>query len=206
MLGCRGGTHPQDRAPHHGDHGRDPHPDRRLRRPGRGGPGPRGPAAARPGALPVLVRGPADRHPGPGRPARRAGRPGGGPRPACGRRTERRGRDVTRRYAGFSLTRGVARIIWRLLRVTGFVAGMILAAPAVLVAAYSATLAWSLGGPPRQLYRAAAWCLPMLAAWLAALAASGQSWSRLAAAPYLTWLAAWREAAAGGYLKAAVTV
>ncbi len=113
---------------------------------------------------------------------------------------------MTRRYAGFSLTRGVARIIWRLLRGTVFVAAMILAAPAVLVAAYSATLAWFLGWPPRQLYRAAAWCLPMLAAWLAAMAASGQSWSRLAAAPYLTWLAAWHEAAAGGYLKAAVTV
>jgi hypothetical protein len=113
---------------------------------------------------------------------------------------------VTRRYAGFSLIRGVARIIWRLLRVTVFVAAMILAAPAVLVAAYSATLAWFLGWPPRQLYRAAAWCLPMLAAWLAAMAASGQSWSRLAAAPYLTWLAAWHEAAAGSYLKAAVTV
>ena len=33
-----------------------------------------------------------------------------------------------------------------------------------------------------------------------------QPWPRLAAAPYLTWLATWHEAAAGGYLKAAVTV
>ena len=113
---------------------------------------------------------------------------------------------MIRRYVGFFLVRGVARIIWRVLRVTVFVAAMILAAPIVLVAAYSATLAWFLGWPPRQLYRAAAWCLPMLAAWLAAMAAGGQPWPRVAAAPYLTWLAMWHEAAAGSYLKAAVTV
>ena len=113
---------------------------------------------------------------------------------------------MIRRYAGFFLVRGVARIIWRLLRVTVFVAAIILAAPIVLVAAYSATLAWFLGWPPRQLYRAAAWCLPMLTVWLAAMAADGQPWPQLAAAPYLTWLAMWHEAAAGGYLKAAVTV
>ena len=71
---------------------------------------------------------------------------------------------MIRRYVGFFLVRGMARIIWRVLRVTVFVAAMILAAPIVLVAAYSATLAWFLGWPPRQLYRAAAWCLPMLAA------------------------------------------
>ena len=59
---------------------------------------------------------------------------------------------------------------------------------------------------PRQLYRAAAWCLPMLAAWLAAMAADGRPWPQLAAAPYLAWLASWHEAVAGSYLKAAVTV
>jgi hypothetical protein len=113
---------------------------------------------------------------------------------------------VIRRYVGFFLVRGVTRIIWRLLRVAVFVAAMIAAAPVVLVAAYSASLAWFLGWPPRQLYRAAAWCLPMLAAWLAAMAADGQPGPRLAAAPYFTWLAMWHEATAGGYLQAAVTV
>src|SRR5882757_2643305 len=113
---------------------------------------------------------------------------------------------MIRPYLGFLMLRALARIIWRVLRVTVFVAAMILAAPIVLVAAYSATLAWFLGWPPRQLYRAAAWCLPMLAAWLAAMAAGGQPWPRVAAAPYLTWLAMWHEAAAGSYLKAAVTV
>jgi hypothetical protein len=113
---------------------------------------------------------------------------------------------MIRRYLGFLMLRGLSRIIWWLLRVTVFVAATIVAAPLVLVAAYSVTLAWFLGWPPRQLYRAAAWCLPMVTAWLAAMAADGQPWPRLAAAPYLTWLAAWHEAAAGGYLKAAVTI
>src|SRR5882757_9307378 len=113
---------------------------------------------------------------------------------------------MIRPYLGFLMLRALARIIWRVLRVTVFVAAMILAAPIVLVAAYSATLAWFLGWPPRQLYRAAAWCLPMLAAWLAAMAAGGQPWPRLAAAPYLAWPAMWHEAAAGGYLRAAVGV
>ena len=118
----------------------------------------------------------------------------------------REGRDMIRRYLGFLMLRGLARMIWRLLRIAVLVAALILAAPAVLVAAYAAPLAWFLGWPPRQLYRAAAWCLPMLAAWLAAMAADGRPWPQLAAAPYLAWLAAWHEAAAGSYLKAAVTV
>ena len=190
--------------------------------PGRGGPG-LGRRRGTRGCCTCAHRGPADRHPGPDalpgadRPWRSGlagagltrARPGDrgttGPRTG-GRAPGPRGRDVIRRYAGFFLVRGVARIIWWLLRVTVFVAAMIVAAPVVLVAAYSATLAWFLGWPPRQLYRAAAWCLPMLTAWLAAMAADGQPWPRLAAAPYLTWLAMWHEAAAGGYLKAAVTV
>jgi hypothetical protein len=113
---------------------------------------------------------------------------------------------MIRRYLGFVVLRAMARLIWRLLRIAVLVAALILAAPAVLVAAYAAALAWFLGWPPRQLYRAAAWCLPMLAAWLAAMAADGRTWPQLAAAPYLAWLAAWHQAAAGSYLKAAVTV
>ena len=113
---------------------------------------------------------------------------------------------MIRRYLGFLMLRALARLIWRLLRIGVLVAALILAAPAVLVAAYAAALAWFLGWPPRQLYRAAAWCLPMLAAWLAAMAADGRPWPQLAAAPYLAWLAAWHQAAAGSYLKAAVTV
>lgn len=103
---------------------------------------------------------------------------------------------MIRGYLGFLMLRTLARIIWRLFRVAVFVAALVLAAPAVLVAAYAAALAWFLGWPPRHLYRAAAWCLPMLAAWLAAMAAGGQPPPGLAAAPYLAWLAMWHEATA----------
>ena len=113
---------------------------------------------------------------------------------------------MIRRSLGLLLIRALARLAWRLLRVAVFVAALVLAAPAAAVAAYAAALAWFLGWPPRHLYRAAAWCGPMIAAWLAALAAGGQPWPRLAAAPYLAWLAMWHEAAAGSYLKAVVTI
>jgi hypothetical protein len=113
---------------------------------------------------------------------------------------------MIRRSLGLLMIRALARLAWRLLRVAVFVAALVLAAPVAAVAAYAAALAWFLGWPPRQLYRAAAWCGPMIAAWLAALAAGGQPWPRLAAAPYLAWLAMWHEAAAGSYLKAVVTV
>ena len=113
---------------------------------------------------------------------------------------------MIRRYLGFLMLRALARLIWRVLRVVVLVAALVVTAPAVLVAAYAAALAWFLGWPPRQLYRAAAWCVPMLAAWLAAMAAAGQPARRLAAAPYLAWLAMEHEAAGGSYLRAAVTV
>ena len=113
---------------------------------------------------------------------------------------------MTRRSGWFPVLRALTRMSWWLLRAAVFVAAVVVAAPVALVAAYAATLAWFLGWPPRQLYRAAAWCLPMLGAWLAAMAADGRPGPRLAAAPYLAWLAMWHESAAGSYLKAAVTV
>ena len=113
---------------------------------------------------------------------------------------------MIRRSLALLTIRALARLAWRLLRVVVFVAAIILAAPVAAVAAYAAALAWFLGWPPRNLYRAAAWCGPMLAVWLAALAADGQPWPRLAAAPYLAWVAMWHEAAAGSYLRAVVTV
>ena len=92
---------------------------------------------------------------------------------------------MTRRSAWFPVLRALTRMSWWLLRAAVFVAALVVAAPAALVAAYAATLAWFLGWPPRQLYRAAAWCLPMLGAWLAAMAADGRPGPRLAAAR--TW-------------------
>ena len=44
-------------------------------------------------------------------------------------------------------------------------------APVTLVAAVAMTLGWLTGWPPRRLYGAALWCLPMAVAWLAAAGA-----------------------------------
>jgi hypothetical protein len=110
------------------------------------------------------------------------------------------------RSFGFLVLRRVIRWLGRLFRLV-VLAGLLLAAlPVTLVAAYATALAWFLGWPPRQLYRAAGWCLPMVAAWLAAMAAAGRPWPQLAAAPYLAWRAMWHDLAAGRYLLAAVTI
>jgi hypothetical protein len=113
---------------------------------------------------------------------------------------------VIRGYLGLLALRGLIRRAGRLLRwvVVGLV--MILAAPVTLVAGYAFALAWLLGWPPARLYRAAAWCLPMVVAWLAAAAADGAAWPRVAAEPYLAWLAMGHELAGGRYLQAAVTI
>ena len=80
------------------------------------------------------------------------------------------------------------------------------AAPVTLVAAFAFALAWATGWAPRRLYQAALWCVPMLAAWAAAIALAARSWLPVAAAPYLAWLAMWHLAAAGSVLQAAVTI
>jgi hypothetical protein len=61
-------------------------------------------------------------------------------------------------------------------------------APVTLVAAVSVIAAWYNGWPPVRLYRAAAWCLPMLAVWLTATAISRHSLGPALAAPHLAWL------------------
>jgi hypothetical protein len=110
------------------------------------------------------------------------------------------------RYAGLLALRGVIRLLGRLLRGMVLVLLLVLMLPVTLVGAYAVTLAWFLGWPPRRLYHAAAWCLPMLAAWLAALVVAGQPWPRVVAAPYFAWLAMWHDVQAGRYLLAAVTI
>ena len=110
------------------------------------------------------------------------------------------------RYLGLLAARAMVRLLARVIRVAVIVMVIVAAAPVSLVAAYSATLAWLLGWPPRQLYRAAAYCVPMLAAWLAATAVATRSWTGVAAAPYTAWLAMWHDGAAGSYALAAITI
>jgi hypothetical protein len=82
----------------------------------------------------------------------------------------------------------------------------IAAAPVTLAAAAGVALAWYGGWPPGRLYRAAAWCLPMVAVWLAAAAISPGSALRVAALPYLAWITMWERGASGDIPGAAAVI
>jgi len=113
---------------------------------------------------------------------------------------------VIRRYLGLVVLLAVLRAAARLARAAVAVALVIAAAPVSLVAALGMTLAWLRGWPPRRLYRAALACLPMVAAWLAAVAVASRSAWQVATAPYQAWLAAWHQVAAGRVALAAATI
>ena len=76
----------------------------------------------------------------------------------------------------------------------------IIALPVTIVAAIGVAVASRRGWQPGRLYRAAAWCLPMLAVWLAATALASHSLGPVGATPHLAWLAIRR----GDYLAALV--
>jgi hypothetical protein len=112
---------------------------------------------------------------------------------------------MTRRRRRRSLL-AAGRVLAQAAAVAAGAALAVAAAPVTFVAACAFALAWVAGWPPRRLYQAALWCLPMLATWVAATALAARSWPRVAAAPYLAWLAMWRLATAGSVLPAAVTI
>ena len=98
-------------------------------------------------------------------------------------------------------------MIARLARAAAIASVAVALAPVTLVAAVAVAAAWWAGWPPRRLYTAALWCLPMVAAWLIAIAAglsgaSGPAW----AAPYRAWRDMWHLAAHGHVAAAAVTI
>jgi hypothetical protein len=119
------------------------------------------------------------------------------------------------------LRRAAGRGLSRLARAALLVAGAVALAPVTLVAAGAFACAWWRGAPPRRTYLAAASCLPMVVAWLAAVAAwpvsaaggaraypagtgPGAWWFRGTAAPYRAWEAMWRLIAHGHLAAAAV--
>jgi hypothetical protein len=73
----------------------------------------------------------------------------------------------------------IRRALWWLSKRLAAVAVAVAVAPVTLVAAGSAAVAWWRGWPPRRLYVAAAWCLPMAGVW-----AAGIALSRRAATPW----------------------
>ncbi len=113
---------------------------------------------------------------------------------------------MTRRGGDHAALRAAGRVLARA-AVLLLAAGALTAiAPVTVVAGLSAGIAWLRGWPPGRLYRAAAWCLPMLAAWLAATAIWHRTLLAAAQAPYLAWLGMWHRGVAGSYLAAAVLV
>jgi hypothetical protein len=101
-------------------------------------------------------------------------------------------------------------VFW-LARVAVLIAVAVALAPVTLVAAGAFACGWWRGAPPRRIYLAALWCLPMVVAWLIAVAAwpgntanSGAWWFRAVAAPYRAWDAMWRLVEHGRPLAAAV--
>jgi len=113
---------------------------------------------------------------------------------------------MIRRYLGLLAVLTAVRLLARLIAMAAGAALVVAAAPVSLVAAYAVAHAWIAGWPPRRLYRAALWCLPMVAVWAALTASAARSWWQLAAAPYLAWLAMWHLAAAGAVVPAALTI
>ena len=112
---------------------------------------------------------------------------------------------MIRRYLGLLVVLAALRAAGRLARFTAAALVVVAVAPVSLVAAGAVAVAWLRGWPPRRLYRAALWCLPMVVVWLAATAVTTRSWWQVVAAPYFAWLTSWRQAAAGS-LAAAVTI
>ncbi|MGH3304500.1 MAG: hypothetical protein ACRDOK_23025, partial [Streptosporangiaceae bacterium] len=75
--------------------------------------------------------------------------------------------------------------------------------PVTLAAAVAVAAAWRQGWRPARLFRAAAWCLPMVTVWLVATALARHSLWPAADAPRLAWLALWQH---GGYPRAAMLI
>jgi hypothetical protein len=113
-------------------------------------------------------------------------------------------------YVWHPVRRALARGLGRLACALLVLAALALLAPMTVVAAGSAAFGWWRGWPPRRLFAAAAWCLPMVAAWLTAVAlqpvvpGGGPLWLRVLAAPERAWLAMVHLAAHGHLAAAAV--
>jgi hypothetical protein len=96
----------------------------------------------------------------------------------------------------------VARLAARLLGVLVLACALVAVAPVTMTALVGAALAWLRGWPPARLYRAAGWCAPMLAVWLAATALTRGGAAAVIRAPADAWLALWHARSARAYAAA----
>ena len=146
-------------------------------------------AALRAGGLPDRPGRPARRDPRHRRAARAASAPDRGPRPA------RRGRLVSI-WSWLKLT-AMLWLIRKGFKVFGWLlvaAAAIAAWPLTAVAALGYLTAWLRGWPPARLWRAAAWALPMTAAYAIGEALRLRAWQAVALAPVNDWANAWGPA------------
>jgi hypothetical protein len=112
--------------------------------------------------------------------------------------------------------RALGRGLLSLVRVVVLIAGAVALAPVTVVAAGAFCYGWWRGAGPRRVFAGALWCLPMVVAWLVAIAAwpghpaypagdgPGAPWFRVVAAPYRAWAAMWLLAVHGHLAAAAV--
>jgi hypothetical protein len=112
--------------------------------------------------------------------------------------------------------RALGRGLLSLVRVVVLIAGAVALAPVTVVAAGAFCYGWWRGAEPRRVFAGTLWCLPMVVAWLVAIAAwpgypaypagagPGAPWFRVVAAPYRAWAAMWLLAVHGHLAAAAV--
>jgi len=112
---------------------------------------------------------------------------------------------VIRAYLTWVTFRAAGRALRTAVKVAAAVAALLAATPATVVAAYSYTIAWLLGWPPRRLFRAAAWCLPMLAVWVIAQELRTGRWGAAWREPFGAWRQMWHMAASGAPLAGLAT-
>jgi hypothetical protein len=105
-------------------------------------------------------------------------------------------------YAQLLLARHAFRWTARLAKRTVTALVLVAAAPVTVVAAAAVTAAWLRGWPPARLRRAAAWSLPMTAAYLTAEAITTSSVPAVLAAPYAGWRDGWHAFSLGDTLQA----
>ncbi len=106
------------------------------------------------------------------------------------------------RYLRLRFTLWLLRAAGRVLRWLALAAVLAAAAPVTLVAAVGVAGAWLRGWPPARLLRAAAWSLPMTAAYLTGRGLTAATWHAFALTPVHDWETAWHQASAGRVVTA----